>query len=229
MNSGRKVLGISGVAATLLFSITFSCVIPSGSEPEAFQMSMKDTVAPFGRIAVMLSNAAEESTLIMKLFPGNIALTAQMNKTNDTASFSLPLSISGNSLYMLIPQAGNNSQMNRYSDTLFFHTWPKENEPNNSIETADSISSRIFGSLSTIDDVDWYVADTAFSKRCVLRNYGGTANLRVARTPGAPVIESAFRDTQIVAIPDNARGMAFIIVYTPSKSAGGYYEITTLR
>lgn len=229
MNCGGKVLGISGIAAALFFSMGLSCVIPSGSEPEAFQMSINDTVAPFGRIAVVLSNAVGESTLIMKLFPDNIALTAQMNKTSDTASFSLPLSISGNSIYMLIPQTENTSQKNRYRDTLFFHTWPKENEPNNSIETADSIFSKIFGSLSTIDDVDWYVADSSFSKRCVLRNYGGTANLRVARTPGAPVIESALRDTEIVAIPDNAKGMAYIIVYTPLKSAGGYYEITTLR
>ena len=229
MSSGRGVSGFSGVVATVLTSIAFSCVIPSGTESGAFRMSVKDTVAPYGSVTVMFSNAVEESTLIMKLLPDNIALRAQMNKTKDLASFSLPLSISGNSLYMLIPGVEENSQMNRYYDTLFFRTWPKENEPNNSVETADSINLKIFGSLTTIDDVDWYVVDSAFTKRCVLRNYGGTANLKVARKPGAPVIESAVSDTEIVAIPENARGMAYIIVYTPSRSAGGYYEITTLR
>lgn len=224
------LLTLSGTAAFLLLSLTLSCVIPSaGSAPEAWQMSIADTVAPFGNIKVMFSSAIEDSTVMMRLQPNNITITATMNKTNDTALLVLPLSISGNSDFMLISQFGNSAQANTTADTLIFHTWPRENEPNNSVETADSIYSRIYGTISTVDDIDWYLVDSAYVTKCRLRNYGGTANLRVARKPGTPVYEDLALDTEIVTIPDNIKGMAYIIINTPLKSAGGYYEITILR
>jgi hypothetical protein len=215
-----------------MLSLTLECIVPSGTVPETLKISMADTVAPFGMVKIAFDNSAEDSIVMIKLLPDNILLAANLNKQRDTAAFSLPLSVLGNSGYRLITEFDSGSFWYRKAvpaETLFFHTWPKEVEPNNSAETADPFTTRTFGSLSTTDDLDWYSIDTSYVSKCVLKSYGTTVSMCIIKSSGELLFEKNREiDTSLFAVPEQLRGAAFIVIYTHLKSAGGYYEITIL-
>jgi hypothetical protein len=168
----------------------------------------------------------------MRLLPNDLVLVANLNKTMDTASFMLPGSVSGNSDYMLIPEFENGMQLNNSlitPDTLRFRTSQKENEPNNNAETADTLVSNVFGSIATTDDNDWYVVNTAYAKKIRLRNYGSNLGLKVISESDTLSIENSVVNTNMFSIPDSVKGLVYIVIDTPLKSAGGYYEVTILR
>lgn len=215
-----------------MLSQTLECIVPSGTVPETLKISMADTVAPFGMVKIAFDNSIEDSTVMIRLLPENIPLTANLNKKRDTAVFSLPLTVRGNCGYKLVTEFDSGSFWYRKAvpaETLFFYTWPKEVEPNNSAETADSCATRTFGELSTTDDLDWYSIDSSYVTKCVLKSYGTTVSMCVIKSTGELLFEKNSEiDTSLFTVPDHLRGAAFIVIYTHLKSAGGYYEITIL-
>ncbi|HEX2956100.1 MAG TPA: hypothetical protein VHO70_04690 [Chitinispirillaceae bacterium] len=229
-----KLATIITVAGCILCCLTLmKCVVPSGTVPDTIKMSIADTVAPYGTIRVALSTSTKESMLLMKLLPDNIFLSANLNKLRDTASFILPFSVSGNSMYQLIAEYDSGSSWSRdafRAETLLFHTWPKEEEPNNSAETADSLENRVFGTLSTTDDLDWYIVDTSDAAKYTLKTYGAAVNMRIIENGGNnQLFSKKHTDKSLFAVSEKLQGAAFIVIYTQLKSAGGYYEITILR
>jgi hypothetical protein len=230
MECGVRLLLSILLTGVCILSLTLECIVPSGTAPDTLKISMADTVAPFGMVKIAFDNSIEDSTVMIKLLPNNILFTANLNKQKDTAFFSLPLSVLGNSEYRLMPEFDSGSFWYRKAvsaETLFFHTWPKEVEPNNSAETADSFATRTYGSLSTTDDLDWYSIDTSYVSKCVLKSYGTTVSMCVIKSSGEVLFEKDREiDKLLFTVPDHLKGTAFIIVYTHLKSAGGYYEIT---
>ncbi len=194
---------------------------------------MADTIAPYGAVKIAFDNPVEDSTLMIKLFPDNILITANLNKQKDTAYFSLPFTISGSSAYKLVIESDSGSFWNRKAfpiETLYFHTWPEEAEPNNSAETADSVTGKIYGTLATTDDIDWFIIDPSDSGKCVLKSFGTTVEKSIIMSgDGKTYKKSVQVDTALFTVPDNLMGAAFIVIYTNSKSAGGYYEISIQR
>jgi hypothetical protein len=233
MEINVKLVLIIPMAGIFLLCLILECIVPSGTVPETLKISMADTVAPFGAVKMAFDNPIDDSTMMIKLFPDNIVLTANLNKQKDTAIFSLPSTISGNSIYKLITESDSGSFWSRNAvpaETLYFHTWPKEVEPNNSAETADSLTSRIYGALATTDDLDWYVIDTSYTTKCVLKSFGTTVSMGIIQNEGDILSKKNSNiDTSLFTVPGTFKGTAFIVIYTRLKSAGGYYEITILR
>jgi hypothetical protein len=144
----------------------------------------------------------------------------------------LPGSVSGNSDYVLIPEFEIGVHLNGLfitPDTLYFHTSQREVEPNNNVETADTLVSQVFGSLSTTNDNDWYIVNTDYGKKIRLRNYGSNLGLKVINDSDTLSIENSVVNTKLFSIPDSVKGSVYIVIDTPLKSAGGYYEVTILR
>jgi hypothetical protein len=221
------------MADVFVVILTLGCIVPSGTVPETIKISIADTVAPFGTFKIAFNNSIEDSSIMIRLLPDNIILTASLNKQKDTAFFSLPLTVTGNSVYKLVTEMDSGSFWNRkvfQAETLYFHTWSKEVEPNNSAETADSFSGRIYGTLATTDDFDWYLIDTLYVGRCVLKSYGATVSMSVIQSRDVELSKRNTNvDTSLFTVPDHLTGTAFIVIYSRLKSAGGYYEITIQR
>lgn len=230
---GVKLAVVGLMAGIVILCLTLACIVPAGTAPETLKISMADTVAPFGTVKMAFDNSIEDSMIMIKLLPDDIILTASFNKQKDTASFSLPLTISGNSVYKLITESDSGSFWNRNAlpaETLYFHTWPKELEPNNGAETADSLTERMYGTLATTDDLDWYKIDPLYADKCVMKSYGTTVSMSIIQSGGAILTKrNVHIDTSFLTVPDHLKGAAFIVIYTRLKSAGGYYEITILR
>ncbi len=202
------------IIATLLL---LSCVVPS--EPpvksqEIFLCSL-DTISPYSSIKIAFSSPIEDSQVISFHFsPSFFDHYYILSSSKDTLELIPSSPFLGNTRYSLIAPA-----------KLFsFYTYAHEQEPNNTAETADLFTAKIFGSVSTVNDTDCFIIKDKV-RRFYLRSYYSESVFLLSDSMGKVTSPGIYRSMDSLTVPDSFFYPLLLRVFSYYRSSGGYYEI----
>ncbi|KMQ51497.1 hypothetical protein CHISP_1505 [Chitinispirillum alkaliphilum] len=227
--------------AKLVFELAiffiFSCIIPEGPEvgkPQLLLANSGDTISPYGELILHFSEPILDSfDICLDFSPPNYSYSVSINKTNDTARINMGEVLKGNRRYSVrfctsVPTQSEQAYKPGRDSVVFF-TFPVEQEPNNTLATADTLFENITGTINNVSDVDWFI----ISDTTVLKFFFFTQDvicrltlLDNAGTSLPPVAQDA---TDLYKIPSGMEPPIFLRVESIQGSSGGHYHIRAVR
>lgn len=219
----------------LITSMIFlNCVIPSEPPKETFKMYLcvDDTISPYSSIIIGFSSPIQDSQQINFHFdPLFLDYICEVNETKDTIEIIPSSPLKGNTRYKFHSENPLNSTEQSVittTDTLSFRTYPHEREPNNSIQTADILTGKAFGSVSNVNDTDVFSISNKKASGLYLKSESSQSIFSISDSTGKLIQKSKYRSMDSIMIPDSFAYPVYMQVYSYYRSNGGNYEIGLL-
>lgn len=227
-----KIIGLSilTTGVSLLLSVmNFSCIMPADSPGPRFQMklsSVRDTVSPYAPILICFNEQLKDSSVQFRFEPPFYSYYVQLNSSGDTATINLTEPLEGQSHYSIRLDESINSvsgsAIDMSTDSVLIFTYAHEQEPNNDPATADQLETRMFGSVSFIDDSDFYsIPDNI--KSIYLKSVN-MVSFRIIDCKGKLSSERQSSEFDSLILPSDFVKPLFFKIFSSHKSAGEYYE-----
>ena len=223
------------VLFTSLASFFFlSCLPLATIEPvESFGMSRTgsgETISPYGPIQVRFSYPVLDPDSIRFAFqPLFTEYRQTFNDSHDTVTIECILPLLGDTEYYLIlassVESEDGSLLQPGEDSLLLRTFPIEQEPNNFRNIADSFKNIIFGSVSTVNDTDWFAIYDTTAASFYLKSTGSSSIFKLCDADSLSVRPQAFAAAETLDIPDSFNKPVHIAVFAFNRSNGGHYEL----
>lgn len=131
---------------------------------------MGDTIVPWGTLIFVFSVPLEDGVATLKITPNPGAVyNCLLSDSKDTLYLNISGFLEANTSFSISLEndftAENGSVLLAEDVDFTVFTGNMENEPNNSIETSDSLNGRIFGIAENKSDEDFFIlADTLISE-----------------------------------------------------------------
>lgn len=224
--SNHIVLSIE-LSLIITVSIFFSCIVPAEPPINEFKMSAasgQDTVSPYSDIKISFTERLKDTSATFQFDPPFFSFYSIVNKSKDTISIMLADPLPGDTCFALHPVNEINSesgQVIKLTDSVVLHVYPTEHEPNDNIATADTLKRKIYGSISTINDTDFFVIPSS-AKIVYLKSFSSQTTFKIKDSKGQ--LSSNRPESDTLTIPDNLIAPLFLAVISYNKSVGGYYE-----
>lgn len=210
-----------------------SCVLELDNQADPLRMAAvvdTDTVSIYPRIAVAFTEPLADSTVDFEFSPPFYDFYTQMNPTADSADIVVTGMLRGATRYVIQPahrvSSRNGAVLKPGRDSLVIHTFPAENEPNNSAATADSLVTRAYGVISTANDTDSYVCLVADTHNVYLNWYETAVTFRLVDANGNSLAGTRpDGGTDTIAVPDTLVPPLVIRVFAPQQLSGARYEV----
>ncbi|MFP4415816.1 MAG: hypothetical protein ACOC4C_01390 [Fibrobacterota bacterium] len=231
------------VAAVLAAMVTISCTFQQ-PEPEQVVVTMvspvNDTIVTYPVITFAFSIPLQDSTasFVFSPHPGEEAsYFTSINETRDTAQLIVQGMLKGRTTYDVYTSdelTAQNGTVFRPSDQSWrFITYPREQEPNDHSEIADTVYDVICGSFSRNDDTDWFrigidavkaIAVSADTGPCGL-TLVDSRNRRIRSTALTITDPSEISMTDTLYIPDSLQAPFTLIVNPAFSGLASHYRI----
>lgn len=163
--------GGAALFTSLALLFFLSCLPLANIEPvEPFVMTRTGsdtTISPYGPVRIRFSSPIVDPDSVRFAFrPLFNEYRQTFNASHDTITIECILPLQGDAEYFMFltsfVESEDGSLLRPGEDSLLLRTFPIEQEPNDSKNTADTLNSVIFGSVSAANDTDWYaIHDTA--------------------------------------------------------------------
>ena len=188
------------ITVTLIISSVLHCVIPSGTI-EPFTMSLpeniSDTISPFQSVPLCFSRAISDTGQIsFSIKPLFEQYYYTISATNDTVFIVPSEPFPGNTRFVIRADkrimSVNDEPLS--VDSVVFFTHAFEREPNNTIETSDHLPKKVFGTLSSANDTDYFsIRDTSINKFYIVAS-GSQTTFAVQDSLGSRTPERSYRN-----------------------------------
>jgi len=209
MNTKNKILMV-----TALF---LSCVVPSEPPVKRLEISFcsPDTISPYSPIKIVFSLPLEDSQMIPFHFsPSFFNYYNTLSPSKDTLELVPTGPFMGSTRYYLITPG----------DSFSFYTYAHEQEPNNTAETADLFTAKIFGSVSNVNDTDCFIIKDKLI-RFYLSSYHSESVFSLSDNMCKVTSQRIYRSVDSLSVPDSFIYPLILRVFSYYRSSGGYYEI----
>jgi hypothetical protein len=229
-NRFNYMLIIIGLILMITASNFVSCVLPAEPFIDEFKMSIasgQDTISPYANIKICFTERLKDTSAAFQFDPPFFSFISIVNKGRDTISIILANPLPGDTCFVLHPVKAIKSESGQeinISDSISFHVYPTEHEPNDNIATADILEKKIYGSIATVNDTDFF-AIPASANVIYLKSFSSQTTFKIKDSNGK--FSSDRPDTltsDTLTIPDNLIAPLFLAVISLKKSVGGYYE-----
>jgi hypothetical protein len=216
----------------LLLSLFAGCTFIV-EDDRAFTMTRigntADTVSIWPQLAFCFSvPLAKDSSvhLIITPDPGPV-YSVYLNRNRDTVRLDVSQSLEGNTTYFITLQDTLQSVNDKYlypADVSFsFTTYPKENEPNNTSATADTLRALCFGASVTATDTDFYFIPATNARGIYLKSMQSKSGCIVLHITGAVLKKNNTLDqTKTIAFNDTINAPCYMAVYPLFDNATRY-------
>jgi hypothetical protein len=238
-SSRSAVLGRSLLAA-LLLPLAFFCFVPlnPADSENPFRLvrvgGAGDTIAPFGSLALRFTRPVAHPDSIHFVFAPQFAdyqLTFATTLDTITIFFAVPLQ--GSTRYSFHPdrpiEAADGHLLDPADDSVVVFTFPIEQEPNDSRQTADLLEGKLFGSISLASDTDWFAMPDTAARTFYLKSNVSSSQFDIRDATGALFRPTAFAMAETLAVPSSFVPPFCLVVYAWNRSNGGFYEAGTVR
>lgn len=212
------------------------CVVPADSVEETFGFitSSLDTVSPWGGFTIGFSEQLRDTTNVRFVFsPPFHSYDLLKNDSNDTLTLDCTEPLSGDCRYMARIEASlkseNGAIFEPSSDSIVFHTWPLEHEPNDAYPAADTLNCRSFGLISVVNDTDRFIVLDKSAEKVYIRSVGSRSAFLLADSSGVQAEEVPDTDFDTLSVPSDIGVPFYIAVFALQRSVGGHYEIGIIR
>ena len=238
-NRSNYILIIIGLILMITASKFISCVLPAEPFIDGFKMSIasgQDTISPYANIKLCFTERIKDTSAAFQFNPPFFSFISIVNKQRDTISIIPADPFPGDTCFSLHPVKAIKSESGQVidsKDSVSVHVYPTEHEPNDNTGTADNLKSKIYGSISTVNDTDFF-SIPASAKFVYLKSYSTeiTFNFKIKDSKGKlssdiPCIESdtiKSEKSDTLTITDNLVAPLFLVVTSCKKSVRGYYE-----
>ncbi len=183
-----------------------------------------DSISPYSTLKVVFSSPLQDSQHITFHFtPQFYDYSSIIASSRDTIRIIPSSPFKGNTSYKLFLENPLNSDGS--SDTLSFHTYFHEREPNNNIETADSIYGKIYGTISVVSDTDLYSITVGKSSGLYMISQTSQSVFSISDNSGNSTPVRKYKSPDSIMIPDSFNYPIYVRVYSYYRSCGGNYEI----
>jgi hypothetical protein len=211
-------------------------LIATGPE-EDFSMNWagaSDTVSPYGPLSVYFTSPVLfPDSVIFDIMPIFSDYRQQGNESADTFSLELLRSLRGGSRYVLRlaewVESIDGSFLTPGNDSIVFHTWPAEQEPNNGRTTADTLGSITFGSISMANDTDWFEVRDSTVETFYIKSIGSSSLFDIRDAAGAVRGPTSFAAAETLSVPQGFVRPLHLVVYAFNRSNGGHYELGSVN
>jgi hypothetical protein len=156
--------------ATSIMVLWVSCIFDTRGNDEPLTMTCinpkTDTLSVFPQLRFVFSAPLMDSSVSLAFSPPTSArYAAFLNATHDTLTLNVMEMLDGNTKYVVrLAQPVTSKDgvvLGPSQDSLAFVTYPREHEPNDEKDLADTLTSIIFGTVSNVADVDaFFCTDT---------------------------------------------------------------------
>ncbi len=204
----------------ILIAILFvsSCVVPSEPPDGGARLTFcsPDTISPYAPIKIAFSSPVKDSQVIeFSFLPPFFGCYGFLTSSKDTFQLVPSSPFNGSTKYKLFVSG----------ESFNFYTYAYEQEPNNTIGSADLLNGKMFGSVAYVNDTDFYVVKTNNAKCFYLRSYNSESVFSVIDSTGRVTSPRAYRAVDSLVVPDSFAYPLFLRVVANYRSSGGYYEL----
>ena len=234
MGKRRKLFKKIAVECRLWIAVTVMlliyCVVPSDAPQERFHFDhtgSSDTLAPYGSMVVVFTEPVLDSPMVDFVFsPVFLSYAMEFSSERDTVIIRFSEPLSGGTDYTIhlreTVYSLHRSVFDPDDDSIVITTAQREREPNDRVETADTLAGRCFGSVAMVNDTDWFILpSTVHTIYC--HSYGSRTTVFVKGVDENDSREYAEQDT--ITIADTVAEPLYIAVHAYLRSVGGYYEL----
>jgi hypothetical protein len=160
---------------TIIVCLVVSCIFDNRGNEGPLTMTCvnakTDTLSVFPQLQFAFSAPLSDSSVSLAFSPPTSArYAAFLNPTHDTLTLDVMEMLDGNTRYALrLAQPVTSKDgvvLGPSQDSLVFLTYPREHEPNDTKDLADTLTTIMFGTVSNVADVDvFFCADTMASAK----------------------------------------------------------------
>ncbi|MFP4242400.1 MAG: hypothetical protein ACLFQB_12290 [Chitinispirillaceae bacterium] len=218
------------IISVILLASLF-CVVPEGIDSDTRTISRigNDTVSPYGQLVFTFSKPLEKNQIPwLEFYPPFFSFSYKLNSSSDTLYLELSEHLKGNTRYIIRPSQESGSFLDLSAhDSMGFHTFPIENEPNDSEDVCDTVrSENIFGNLSRSDDTDIFLLrDTTVQKFHFHTFKGAMCSITLYNMEGES--SSAVKESEeLFTIPEEMAPPVYMKISSVQLSNDGYYQIS---
>lgn len=219
-----------------LILVIFACVIPSEPPKGALKISLcsSDTISPCSPLVIALSKSLSDSQELNFYFvPSFFDYYSVFSRNRDTVIIYPTTNFSGNTCYSLFsedPDIESEKMITTFTDTVEFHTYSFEQEPNNNAVSADTLySEKMFGEISHVNDTDLYFVKCSLGSGYYLKSNESQSLLSIVDSTGKITVNGKFRQLDSIKIPETFIYPLYLRVYSYYRSSGGNYEIGLIK
>ncbi len=192
----------------------------------------RDTVSPEPTLRFAFSSPLS-STLDFDFSPAigqQYAIT--FDSAHDTASLSLLEPLPSDTRYVLTFHSSligkDGSRLDPGKDSVVFITGHAETEPNNSPSLADTLTSSIYGFLSTSRDTDYYCVVGSHARYYCIASENTLFSVSDSAHNPVQIITSG-SDASAFSVPDSTRYPIFVCFYSLTKGVVENYKFGILK
>lgn len=217
---------------SMLSLLYLSCIVQTDREPQGFTFDpivRGDTIGPWDDITVIFTEPLHDSArLHFNIKPYFTSYSLILNDTRDTARLHCSEPLNGASRYVIRLESSvlsaHGNRLTPSGDSILIHTWPAEQEPNDSRFMSDTIVNVRFGTLTTVQDTDWYCVVDSSAVAFYLVSTGSQNSFITFRDSDATIVTRPYNQNDTMFLKDGMQLPLNIAVHSYSRSAGGYYK-----
>ena len=221
----------------LVLLVLAGCVIDVNPGEEHFEMnlisvdSLRDV---YGQIKIAFTDEILENDSLFDFNPAFLAYRESLNTSRDTVTLYLYEDLDYNTGYTIHPTDNLKSRKRDIiKSTISFRTVKGECEPNNNVQTADTIQANrpYAGYVNPASDEDFYLVNVKTADKplaIIISNLTADLNMAVLKKNGNSVLASSSSrgrssDTITVQLPDTGYYPVRIAADTLSRIGGRYH------
>jgi hypothetical protein len=137
--------------------------------------------------------------------------------------------LEGNARYVLrvegLVRSSKGGAWDLTGDSVVFFTSPREREPNDEKNCADTIASVLYGSVSDVSDLDVFVCPRLGTRVVYLQSFDCYDTFFVQRGPGFFGVEGPMNGMDSIHLSPSDSGPFFIFVRSRIRGFEGNYKI----
>lgn len=186
-----------------------------------------DTISPFQSVPLCFSRAISDTSQIsFYIEPLFEQYYYTISTTNDTVFIVPSEPFPGNTRFVIRADkrimSVNDEPLS--ADSVVFFTHAFEREPNNTIETSDPLPRKVFGTLSSANDTDYFsIRDTSVRKYYIVAS-GSQTTFAVQDSLGKRTPERSYKSRDTIIVSNSFKAPLYLMIFSYRKSVGGYYE-----
>jgi hypothetical protein len=211
----------------VFFSCTFNAV---NNEPLTITCinQKSDSVSLWPQLIFTFSTKLKDSIVILEITPDpGPQYSTFLNEFKDTLFFKVTGVLNGNTTYSITFKdriTGENGKMLYPEDVSFtIITGRGENEPNNSISIADTVFDICYGTISPVNDTDYYYLSYQLSSNLYLKCHDRLTGFKIIDSSGSIINEQAgTQEIKQYSISNSAVTPFYICIFSLSDNNAKY-------
>jgi len=186
-------------------------------------------VSPYAKFSIALHTPLLDSPIAFSLEPMHPGFSVGLSQESDTVYFATTSPLLPAQRYVLRPHttlfAQNGTTLFADEDSIVFFTWDRENEPNNTQETADTLALKTAGHLESVNDTDFFALPALYQSIDILTS---AVAIKIALQSTDSVAEQILSPQQktTLSLPFTSSEETFVYITAPNQVIGGHYDIT---